>query len=385
MSFNGESEEKSIVLVANADSYFIKEYIQHVLIPQKAYKIIIVSIINDRNAEWYEKNKIQVITTRKDDSILGKIKGIRTLISMRQNKKITEQINPEQVVIHGPQWFLLAMFNDINISSKLTICYWGSDLLRNNTSHLRRATKAVRRAEDVVFMTKELQEYFDKVYGGKYQYNGHKHIIDFGSSHFENIDNLTIDAKEAKERFGVNKKRLVITVGYNAISEQQHDKVCEELVKLPNSIRDIISVILPMTYGRGDVEYRKKVCDILQKAGIPYVVLTEYMDGDEMAMLCKATDIYINAQTTDALSESVLEQLYSGTVIVSGEWLKYSYLDENDIYYLKFKEFTELSSLIESVINNINKQKSYAKDNHEILEPIHSWEFCRDKWSEILV
>lgn len=380
-----KKKRTNLLLVSDADNFFTKEYIKNVLLPLKKYNIIIASNYNSKNADWYKKKRVRVITTRDTRALYSRIKGLRTLITVLKERQIARRINPAQIVFHGPHWCELMMFNHIRLDSKFTMCYWGSDLFRHKNNNLRMVTKAVRRAEDVVLMTKELKERFEVVYSGRYKYHGREHIIDFGSSHFDNIDNLALSMDEAKKEYGVDSARIVITVGYNGKIAQQHDKVCQGLIRLPKAIKEKIFVIFPMTYGKSNEKYEARLQYIMHDAEIPYRILTEYMDGDGIATLCRATDIFVNAQITDALSESVIEQLYAGAVLISGEWLKYSFLDDNNVYYLKYANFSKLSQLIEEVIFDLDAYRCKSLTNHDILRDTHGWDICRKKWEEVLI
>jgi len=141
-----------------------------------------------------------------------------------------------------------------------------------------------------------------------------------------------------------------------------------------------------MTYGNNEHREKiKKYCqEILQKNNIRYVILQDYMNDQEVAILRKITDIMVNVQDTDAFSASMQESLYAGGIVINGSWLNYDELSKKGAYYETISELKPgaLSSKIEYIIDNLKELKEKAKINKEIIRNINDFDM-REEWVKV--
>lgn len=101
------------------------------------------------------------------------------------------------------------------------------------------------------------------------------------------------------------------------------------------------------------------------------------MNPDTVSKFRAITDIFIHAQTTDAISCAMIEHLFAGSIVINGEWLKYGILDENDISYEIFKNFDSLPKVLERAIDNIEELKDNQILNQSRIEKVWSWNSLR--------
>jgi hypothetical protein len=196
----------------------------------------------------------------------------------------------------------------------------------------------------------------------------------FGTSGFEYIDKHRATPKaEHKAAFGIDPERISVCIGYNAIPEQQHERVIEKLAELPQEEKGKIFLVLPMAYGWGGAKYVERVRQKLSNSQIDFCILTEFFDLEKIATLRLATDIFINAQTTDAFCASIRECLYADTVVLNALWLHYREIDE---WGLRVEEFSSFEERPKKLSECMKKSREEYAQNREILAEKSSWNNC---------
>lgn len=366
-----------IVLIGNANSTFIKGYIKYVLIKFNC-SITLITETNTLFKDFYLQYGVNVIVIR-DDSIIEKIKGLRTVRYILKVCKTLRNVKCDLIIVHSAWCYLLYVLPYLELQSKLVLTFWGSDLLRTPKKRLLLAKKAIMISDRIVVLTKEMYVAFLKIFGQ--EFSNKIEIIDFGVSVFDIIDSIENSNFSKKEFLGVEcEKGLVITVGYNASEQQQHIKVTKELSKIDKNIKKNIFILYPMTYPEVRNHYREEVAQVAHNNCFKFLILKDYLDEFNIAKLCCVTDIFIHAQTTDALSTSMLEQIYSGSIVLNGQWLKYDFLDQIGVKFERFK-MNELADMVEDIIT-----KEHAVDkvhNKKVLKENCSWDKCFLLWKKL--
>ncbi len=136
-----------------------------------------------------------------------------------------------------------------------------------------------------------------------------------------------------------------------------------------------------MNYGHAPDNYVNSVKKVLSEINCESLILTEFMNDAEIAVLRAATDIFIHAQTTDALSASVLECLYAGAILINPIWIRYDELIDNEIEYVEFAEFINLPNIILKCINNVSKNT--INSNRAKLRELYSWDILAKMWRKL--
>ena len=101
-----------------------------------------------------------------------------------------------------------------------------------------------------------------------------------------------------------------------------------------------------------------------------------------MAEMWSQIGFFINAQTTDSLSASVLESLYAGCTLINGKWLRYPEYEEFGIKFYEFNDFSDLLPLIESIVKGENKP--IMQEDSKLIYNQFSWEKARSFWKDFL-
>ena len=161
-------------------------------------------------------------------------------------------------------------------------------------------------------------------------------------------------------------------------------KLIECLKGIKQEIKDRVVFVFPMTYPSNRVEYINQVRQKLEKFRLPYVIITDFMDFRLMAQYAQISDIMIHVQTTDQLSSTMLEEMYAGSIVITGDWLPYKILHDRNLFFLDANSIQDAVNKMEDVISNIKIYKQKCVANKEIIWKYHSWDSLVSKWYELM-
>lgn len=266
----------------------------------------------------------------------------------------------------------------IILKARLILSYWGSDLLRIEDKKLKSAGKFLKYADFMTFDNIDLELKFKRTY--RWSNMIPQKTVMFGLPVLDSIRKILKDNdREAiRKKWGIDEGKIVIAIGYNGIPEQQHKKVLGILGKLDDDYKKKIVLLLQMSYG-GDRTYRNSVIIAVKKTGFQYINIQHFLTDDEVAEIRILTDIYINAQTTDAFSGSVCEYLFAGTVLINAKWLRYKELEKYNFTYLEFENFNDINEIVKKIL----KEEVDLEGNKTLIWKLRSWESCAPKWDKI--
>lgn len=262
--------------------------------------------------------------------------------------------------------------------SKLIFSYWGSDLFRVGDRRLFFRGIFVKCADFITFDNKDLGVKFKKVY--PWADKVPSEVILFGLPVLDIIREKYKDYSLSyiRKKWNIPTDKIVIAVGYNGYPQQQHIKVLKTIGKMNENDKKRLFLLIQMTYGNSK-EYRIQVLAAAKKTGCEYKEIRQFLSDEEVAELRIITDIYINAQTTDAFSGSVCEYLFAGTRLLNARWLRYQEFKEHNFRFWEFNKIEEIAQLIKIVI----EQEVDCSQNNELIWQLRSWEFCAPKWERV--
>ncbi len=368
---------KKFLLIGNIKSLYITQYIENVLEPL-GFQIYMQISKEEYTFEkdFIKTHKLEIIKKHElYESLLFKIpffgRKLKSLFNIFEILKIGSFD-----YIHLHYVTLLDLITISIVKSKKTKIYasfWGSDLLRQSRKYLGFEKKFLKKYNHISNAALLLQKSFEKLFPTLKEKS---EMIPFGVSLLSYIDNISLDSKECKSFYGFPQEKKIIAIGYNGIKEQQHDKVIYALQNLEN--KNKYYILLQLSYGNNDKQYNEKLINLLKNSGFEYKIVTDFLSMEDLAKLRIATDIFINAQTTDAFSNSVMECIYTKTLILNASWLHYPELDEYPLYVNEFKKFEEIPSLLEKNISDEHLLWNKNKIKEET-----TWKACREKWAKI--
>lgn len=263
---------------------------------------------------------------------------------------------------------------------KIILSFWGSDLYRANAIVRSLYHPLIEKSSAVSFITEDMFEYFKK-YFNKESIISKCTLLDFGNLFFQDIDDIgsSFNMNRFYDQLQLNCKKITITVGYCWRSQMRQYEAIKRI--LPVVDKNYMQIAIP-AYGIPENE-KKKIQELLDPSGISYVIYDYFMGADEVPALRKLTDIFIHPQTSDALSNAMTEHIYAGSVVINGEWLNYKILDDNKVFYIKFKSIEDLPLVLSKTLKNIDNYQLKAQKNKDIVESFTSWKYWAPKWLEL--
>ncbi len=325
-------------------------------------------------------NNIYEICSNDKDTVIDYIPKIRGYF---YKKKIIHQFNKldNYDIIHI--FFLSRKYvffakEILRKCKKLVISIYGSDFYRAKWWGKTIQYPIIKYADRITFSNKQTLEEFRKFF--KNIDKDKLKIKGFGSAPLGILRNIeNISKKECKASFNIPINTLVVTCGYNATVAQQHISIIKSIENIKDKLPANILFIFPFTYGLNR-EYFLKVKDLLDKSNLNYRVLTDFLSDYEVAQLRKASDIMINLQISDQLSASMQESLYTGNIVITGDWLPYKILEEKGIFMLKVSSVGEVGEKLLYSVNNSRNLKESCKGNSQIIWNISSWDKKINDW-----
>lgn len=365
---------KKVLIIGESDMVYVKEYVENMLKFDSSFKFTILTFTKKRYLEFYKKNNIKLIHMRYEcDSFEVNFQN-KIILSLLRGKF-------NFVHVHAVTFKTLELATIIaGNSSKIIASYWG---FLSSKSEVKKIEPLLNKVYKISFVTENLKEDFNKNYGCKY--DNKCYCFDFGNGCISTMKNLMKGNElsnlmgKAKEELGFPTDRIIVAIGYCGRRDQQHLKVLDELEKLPKEILSKLYLFFHFSYSVTDKSYQKQIYSRLKrfdKYGCNYKISDEYMTGDRIAYLRLAVDVFINAEIMDALSGSMLEYLFGGTLVFNPEWLDYSVLERNGVFYIKYDDLDDLPN---KFIDNINGIKA-LKHNRKPIWDMCSWNKLVKKW-----
>lgn len=356
-----------ILLIANHKSVFGKELLENLvkqgvnasLLDFETLNIYTINTNNDKYAKKFAKYK--------------KLPKIHMIFRLFFISKILCENSFDVVNIHTARLIYVAIL-PILASQKLITTIYGSDFYRQGTL-ARKIQKLIYKASSCITFTNPLtQQSFLDYYD---DFKDKSVVCRFGLGTLDFIDkNRNISKSKIREELGYSHNKTIITCGYNASVAQQHGEIIKEILKLPKDTLDSIQFIFPMTYG--DTAHKEKIKNILKSTILDYIVLENYLHGDENANIKLASDIMINMLKTDSFSGSMQEFLYASNIIITGSWLPYELFDKEGIVYEKIDKLSTLHSKISEVLS----RNFILNKNIEIIKNLSNWNNNIKSWIE---
>lgn len=265
--------------------------------------------------------------------------------------------------------------------SKIIITYWGSDLYRMSRIKRLQTLPLLVRANTITFMSEDMKNYYRRLSWPFRRLLKKSRIIDYGSIIYDSIDRYSNDINNCKAQFGLDSGKIVCSIGYDGRPQMQHLKVIKAIENVIKDRKNELQIVIP-AWGI-DKSLRQELKNELEEKGIDYKFFDSFMDIEEIARFRLICDIFIHAQTTDALSCSMLEHLYAGSIVINASWLNYSSLNKEQVYYFSFDSFENLGEILNRVLDDIVQEKNNCCLNKEKIARISSWEYLRDEWKNL--
>ncbi|WP_131494653.1 hypothetical protein [Flavobacterium aquatile] len=272
---------------------------------------------------------------------------------------------------------------------KIVCTFWGSDLLRtNDILNFYFVKKALNRATIITCQSEELKEIILSKFGrnltDKIQivlFPVYEKIYDLMDLNYNNTEAIDL----FKSSYNYSKDKINILIGHSGSPSNNHLKILNSLENLIN--KDKIHLIINLNYAITVNEkeaYKKELRDALNNTGCSYVILEKFFVNEELAISRLASDIFIHAPISDALSGTMLELLYASNIVITGSWLPYKTYRKANLDYFEIYDFFELSGKLNLIIENFSIEKEMVSKNKDSIRDYFISDRNIKKWSQIL-
>lgn len=256
------------------------------------------------------------------------------------------------------------------------ITFWGSDLMRADEIKINRMISGFDGCR-CIKSSHNLYEDFVSKYGNKYDTK--YEIVYFGNNDYDEIDALSIEESQSiTSKLYDNTSKTIVICGYNGSIYQNHKLMIQAFQNLYDKYSSSVHLVFPMTYGT-QFEYINEIRGALKNSGYTFTILDYFLSNKEIAAIRKKADLVVNIQETDAFSGSLQDHLYCNEVLLIGEWLKYTLLERDNVFYLK-TSLEDLTENIDDALRNLDEYKNKCENNHDKMKKMTSWNNVIDEW-----
>lgn len=380
----GDQPGKRILLVGDANSFWIKRYVQFVLHPA-GYSTVLFPIYG-WNGSFAGDYAAMNVTVYKDEHrlpISRHIPKVRMWRRIAVNARSLQGYGPfDAVHCHYLSRRDLALGCQVarRSGAPLVATFWGSDLLRVEPKALRAMSPYLRRCQAVTVFNRD---HIDRIRA----HCGDEvarlvRVLDFGEVVFPCIDRLAdADRAELKARFGVAPDQLLVCIGSSASAAQQQLPALEALACMDEADLRRVTVLLQHTYCHDDPATEQKVQALARSLPCGAVILTDFLNDEDSAHLRCAADVYLHTIRTDAFSSAMKEYLYAGARVAYGDWLVYPALEELDIRLRTFSAFHQLPGLIADALSGT--WQPLTPQERDRLASISAWSSLAPQWEAL--
>ena len=376
-----------ILILGNINSMFILNYVKELKAKMNCGVDIFTQPIQLQGKEYvkqfinYFDNIYEI--SKYNNGIINRMPKIRGVL---QIKNIANQIdnlgNYDICHIHYlDDIYVLIASQIVKKSKKLVISIYGSDFYRAKWWEKIIQYPIIKYANRITFNNKqtleEFSKYFKKIDKDKLKIKK-LGLVSLGI--LRNIEHIS--KKDCKKSFNISTNSLVVTCGNNTSQGNEHIKIIKSIEIVKHKLPDNILFLFPFTY-KFDRKYYFKVKELLDKTNLNYKILTNFLSDYEVAQLRKSSDIMIHLPISDQLSGSMQESLYTGNIIITGDWLPYKILEEKGIFMLKVSSVGEVGEKLLYSVNNLKNLKESCKGNSQIILNISSWDKNIDDWIQM--
>ncbi|CAM3585864.1 hypothetical protein FSS13T_22800 [Flavobacterium saliperosum S13] len=272
---------------------------------------------------------------------------------------------------------------------KIVCSFWGSDLMRtSDTFNHYFVKKALHRADVITCQSTEMREIILSKFGrtlyDKIQINN----FPIDESVFNGIDTFLISDESVvnfKKDYGFSSTKLNVAIGHNGNPQNNHLKCIAALRSFPH--KEKLHLIVNLCYALPQDQYdsyKEQLHTAFKETGIDYVIIEKFFTGDELVFSRLATDVFIHVPVSDALSATLTEMMYAGSIAITGGWLPYNTLRQLGLYYHDINEFDQLSGKLEGIVAHFEDEKAQCKINASLIRDYFFRKQIVEKWAKIL-
>jgi glycosyltransferase involved in cell wall biosynthesis len=274
-------------------------------------------------------------------------------------------------------------------NKKIVCSFWGSDLLRTtDIFNFYFVKKALQKATIISCQSIELREIILSKFGRNLYDKIQVSMFPIEEKIYTQMNINYQDEQKIvlfKEKFNYSSDKINVLIGHSGSLFNNHLKTITALKKIIHG--DKLHLIINLNYAISKTEkkkYKKAINEALQTLGCSYVILETFFVNEELAVSRLASDVFIHAPVSDALSSTMLELLYASNIVITGSWLPYKTFRKAQLHYHEIDDFSELGFKLDSLIENFQSEKELARKNKERIQEYFFNDTIVEKWFQIL-
>lgn len=368
---------KRVLIIGDGNSVFVLNHAKNIVLSDKSFSFDILltnSFLRDDYRIYfnniYYSHKKSILT--QIPAIKGAIIRLLIIISLLRFRRKYDIVHIQFLNDNIIYFNIFRKF-----APKLIFSVWGSDFYRAKGINLLLKKRILKDADIITFANEQTRDDFVK----EIQTNAVLKICRFGLLPLDYLENLNSTKQQSKHFLNLPENKTIITIGYNLNPNQQHLKIIEEIKKLRNKdYYDDLFFLLPVTYPADKHNYRSELLNTLESAGLAFKTIENYLPEIENAHLRNCSDIMIQLQTSDQLSGAMQEYLCTENLVITGSWLPYKILLEKGANIIMINSISELSSVLDKTIGNLETLKKSVYKNREIIMELSSWKKNIQAW-----
>jgi len=322
--------------------------------------------------------------------LIGKIPKIRGIVAREEAQQCIKAINRKissynVILMHGFWNANKQILDNLYAEHVFKVgAFWGGDFYDrgiNGTTHV--VAELLERMDRVCISTKNMEKDILEVFD--IPKSKIRNCL-FGLKPLDNLfEKWHITQADAKKVMGFDEQDIILTCGYNACENMQHLEMLRSIASIRKYLPDRLKIILPLTYGDATQDYLNAIKRAAESINVPCTFLQQFLSDEEVMMLRKATDVFIQVQQTDAYSGSMQEHLFAQNIVITGAWLPYEQLKEKGIYFEEVGNMNQLSTKLMEVLQSIDKLKRKVQKFNTCDKFSGSrWQVCIDDWYNML-
>lgn len=368
-----------VLILGNSESIYLRCYVKWMA---ERFTDSHFDIYSPLKGYLEPQKNVSLHTVSKTHPFISKIPKVRGVVRILEQRKLVAKAGKYDLChIHLVDIVSVVLINRLRKRSKtLVASIWGGDFYRRSPRMMKLQERVYRAVDYITFTTKETMNAFDSYYEGRY--HDKLRLCMFGLLAVEELKKLTLTKEECRERLEIPKDAVVVAIGYNRTPQHRHIQILKSLWNLQDKLPRNIFLAFHMAYGRNE-EYVRTAKEKFAASGFQGKFFEEYASPRDVAIFRKACDVMIQVQTTDVLSGSMLEHLYAGNVVITGDWLPYGALDELGLTTIKVSEVSEVGRKLLYVLENLKEWQAKNETARENIYEFASWDRNIDSWARL--
>lgn len=364
---------KKILFVGNANSFLIYQLAKQIKKVHPNWKI---DILSEHLFELEESPYDSVFAVNHKHPNASR-KYIKAWFLASEMKKLIREVNTHYDCVHILYLSSAYRFiwNDLKkVADKTIITVFGGDFYKSNFFMRLLMKKMVKEVQIISAPNPDTLRAFSEKFNIPHS---KQRLVRFGLSILDEIDNLSNDDIHYwKVNQKISNDKILIACGYNKSANQNIPQIVNSIIQE----KDLLPrIILCFQFPGEETEYTRLVIEELKRNKVDYRIFCDRFSDRELAIYRKAMNVMIQVQTSDSFSGAMQEHIYTGSIVITGKWLPYAFLDDQGVDYIRINSIKEVGT---TIINSLD-HKINLKINKSIIASYSKWSVTINSWTAL--